>query len=173
MSAVIQERPEELSENELEQPDTSEMDGKYLTFWTDGQLFGVPIAHVVQIVGMQKVTEVPEFPYFAKGIINLRGAIIPVLDIRLRLGKQEAEYNERTCIIVTEISSSSVGFIVDEVDAVMAIDDNLISPPPKVSGGSDGYIVGVGKLESRVVLLMDTRKIVGAEEFEMLTAEIA
>ncbi|MEG0778286.1 MAG: chemotaxis protein CheW [Oscillospiraceae bacterium] len=171
MSALNQENFED--EIELEQLDTSEMDGKYLTFWTDGQLFGVPIAHVVQIVGMQKITEVPEFPYFAKGIINFRGTIIPVLDVRLRLGKQETEYNERTCIIVTDISSSIVGFIVDEVDAVMPIDDSLISPPPQVSGGSEGFVTGVGKLEGRVVLLMDTRTLVGAEELEMLTSEMA
>ncbi|MEG0839392.1 MAG: chemotaxis protein CheW [Hydrogenoanaerobacterium sp.] len=154
----------------IEQPDTSEMDGKYLTFWTDKQLFGVPIAHVVQIVGMQKVTEVPEFPYYAKGIINLRGAIIPLIDARLRLGKPEAEYNERTCIIVTNISEHYVGFIVDEVDAVITIADELIAPPPRLSGGTDGYITGVGKLDGKVVLLMDTRKIVGTDELDLLTS---
>ncbi|MEG1971791.1 MAG: chemotaxis protein CheW [Oscillospiraceae bacterium] len=148
--------------------DTSEMDGKYLTFWTDGQLYGVPIAHVVQIVGMQNITEVPEFPPYAKGIINLRGAIIPVIDARLRLGKQETEYNERTCIIVTNIKDRFIGFIVDEVDAVMTIDDEIISPPPQLSGGTDGYIIGIGKLENRVVLLMDTRKIVGEDDFSTL-----
>lgn len=156
-------------ENSIEQTDTSEMDGKYLTFWTDGQLFGVPIAHVVQIVGMQKITEVPEFPYYAKGIINLRGAIIPLIDARLRLGKQETEYNERTCIIVTNIHENYVGFIVDEVDAVIMIDDELISPPPQMSGGAESYLTGIGKLEDRVVLLMDTRKIIGAEDMEILT----
>lgn len=152
--------------------DTSEMDGKYLTYWIDKQLFGVPIAHVVQIVGMQQVTEVPEFPYYAKGIINLRGSIIPLIDIRLRLGKQEAEYNERTCVIVTDINERSVGFIVDEVDSVISIPENLISPPPQLSGGTEGYITGVGKLEDKVTLLMDTRKLVGADELDILTQQI-
>lgn len=146
--------------------DTREMDGKYLTFWTDGQLFGVPIVHVVQIVGMQKITEIPEFPYFAKGIINLRGSIIPLIDIRLRLGKEEAEYNERTCVIVTSINEKYVGFIVDEVDAVTSIPDDVISPPPQISGEESGYVIGIGKLADKVVLLMDTRKIVGAENFD-------
>lgn len=155
--------------NTIEQADTSEMDGKYLTFWTDGQLFGVPIAHVVQIVGMQQVTEVPDFPHYAKGIINLRGSIIPLIDIRLRLGKQEAAYNERTCIIVTDINENSVGFIVDEVDAVIAIAESSISPPPQLSGSVGGYISGIGKLEDRVALLMDTRKIVGEDELNLLT----
>ncbi|MEG0396679.1 MAG: chemotaxis protein CheW [Oscillospiraceae bacterium] len=153
-----------------QQIDTSEMDGKYLTFWTDKQLFGIPISHVVQIVGMQNITEVPEFPYYAKGIINLRGSIIPLIDARLRLGKAEAEYNERTCVIVTSINEHFVGFIVDEVDAVVTISDDLIVPPPRLDANNDSYITGVGKLGDKVVLLMDTRKIVGVEDLEILTA---
>lgn len=153
----------QMVEDVINATDTSEMDGKYLTFWTDEQLFGVPIAHVVQIVGIQTITEVPEFPSYAKGIINMRGDIIPVIDARLRLGKQETEYNERTCIIVTNINENLVGFIVDEVDAVMAIAEELISPPPQISGGTDSFLTGIGKLEDKVVLLMDTRRLVGAE----------
>lgn len=153
----------------IEETDTSEMEGKYLTFWTDNQLFGVPIAHVVQIVGMQTVTEIPEYPSYAKGVINLRGAIIPLIDVRLRIGKPETAYNERTCIIVTDINDHDVGFIVDGVDAVIYIDNSLIEPPPQFSGGADGYITGIGKLDNRVVLLMDTRKIVGAEDLILFT----
>lgn len=152
---------------------TGEMDGKYLTFWTDGQLFGIPIAHVVQIVGIQRVTEVPEFPHYAKGIINMRGSIIPVIDARLRLGKQEAEYNERTCIIVTNISENLVGFIVDEVDAVMVVKDEQISPPPQFGGSSESFLTGIGKLEEKVILLMDTRKMVGADELSLQEETLA
>lgn len=146
-----------------------EMDGKYLTFWIAGQLFGAPIVHVVQIVGMQQITEVPEFPFYAKGIINLRGSIIPLIDVRLRLNKPEAAYNERTCIIVMDINQNNVGFIVDEVDAVTAISDDLISPPPQLSGDSSPYITGVGRLESRVTLLLDPRKILASEDLQILT----
>ncbi|MEG2087455.1 MAG: chemotaxis protein CheW [Angelakisella sp.] len=150
--------------------DSSEMDGKYLTFWIDKQLFGVPIAYVVQIVGMQKITEVPEFPSYAKGIINLRGAITPLIDARLRLGKEEIDYNERTCVIVTDISDSSIGFIVDEVDAVMVIDNDLVSPPPRLEGSGEGYITGIGKLENKVVLIIDTQKLIGVGELNVLTS---
>ncbi|MEG1942692.1 MAG: chemotaxis protein CheW, partial [Angelakisella sp.] len=118
------------------------------------------------------ITEVPEFPHYAKGIINLRGAIIPLIDARLRLGKQEVPYNERTCIIVTSINENFVGFIVDEVDAVIMIDDELISQPPQMSGGTESYITGIGKLADKVVLLMDTRKIVGAEDLDILTEAV-
>lgn len=154
----------------IEQIDTSEMDGKYLTFWTAKQLFGVPIAHVVQIVGMQAITEIPEFPSYAKGIINLRGSIIPLIDIRLRLGKPECDYDERTCIIVTSIEEKDVGFIVDAVDAVTAIQDKDIAPPPQVSGSMSNYITGVGKLEDGVALLMDARKIICGGDFDIITA---
>lgn len=151
----------------------SEMDGKYLTFFTENQLFGVPIADVVQIVGMQEITPVPEFPHYAKGIINLRGSIIPVIDIRLRLGKMEKNYDERTCIIVTQIKESVMGFIVDAVDAVTDIDESNIAPPPAVSGSSgDAYITGVAKHQDKVVLLMDTARILSDDVFSSMVNQI-
>ena len=157
----------------IEQTDTSEMGGKFLTFWIDKQLYGVPIAHVVQIVGMQEITEVPEFPFYAKGIINLRGSIIPLIDARLRLRKSEIPYNGRTCISVTSIDEHSIGFIVDEVDAVIDIPEELISLPPRLSGQGNGYMIGVGKLERKVVLLLDTCKIISGEELNILANSTA
>lgn len=145
---------------------TKETDEKYLTFWTDGQLFGVSIADVVQIVGMQPITAIPEYPSYAKGIINLRGTIIPMVDIRLRLGKEEAEYTERTCTIVIGINDTSVGLIVDSVDEVTKISNESVSPPPKIADGYvEGYITGIAKLSDKVVLLLDTAKIFGGAGF--------
>lgn len=159
-----------LLSDELEFKVSEETKGKYLTFWTDGQLFGVPIADVVQIVGLQEITEIPEYPDYAKGIINLRGNIIPLIDFRLRFHKQEAEYTERTCIIVTNIGANEIGFIVDAVDAVTDISDENISPPPSFSADSvSTYLTGIAKLESRVVLLMDTGKILSGDTVDMLT----
>lgn len=156
--------------NGLEDMGTDEMKGKYLTFFTDNQLFGVPIADVVQIVGMQEITSIPEFPHYAKGIINLRGAIIPVIDIRLRLNKMEIEYNERTCVIVTNIHDTDIGFIVDEVDEVTDISDKLISPPPRMSSDYvNTYLTGIGKLEKKVVLLINTLRLLGNDDFELLS----
>lgn len=153
----------------------SEMDGKYLTFYTGRQLFGVPIADVVQIVGIQEITEVPEFPSYAKGIINLRGTIIPVIDVRLRFGKEEREYDERTCIIVTLIRDSIVvGFIVDAVDAVTNIDDENISEPPRVAEDYSGsYLTGIARHEGRVVLLMDTQRLLSDEMVNSLAMAVA
>jgi len=151
--------------------DVSQMSGKYLTFWTDNQLFGVPISDVVQIIGIQEITSIPEFPDYAKGVIDLRGSIIPVIDVRIRFGKKEAEYDERTCIIVTSIENSYMGFIVDAVDEVTNVDDDAISPPPRVSSQdyTNAYLIGICKVENRVVLLLDTGKILTENEFEQVS----
>lgn len=154
-----------------EQNDTNEMKGKYLTFWTDKQLFGVPIADVVQIIGKQEITPVPDSPHYAKGVINLRGDIIPVIDVRLRFGKEEVEYDEHTCIIVTKIDESHIGFIVDSVDEVTTISDNNISPPPKMSKDrTNAYLTGIGKVENKVVMLLDTSKILNENEIELVNS---
>jgi len=144
-----------------EQSDIDEMNGRYLTFWTDDQLFGIPIENVVQIVNVQKITELPQFPKYAKGIINLRGSIIAVIDMRLRLGKQEIPYNERTCIIVTKIQKDLIGLIVDAVDEVTKIDPENITAPPKISesDATNAYLTGIAKSDDKVVLLLDSEKI--------------
>ena len=147
---------------------TDEMKGKYLTFWTFGQLLGIPISLVVQIVGMQGIIAMPEFPAYAKGVINLRGNIIPVIDMRLRLNQPEAEYNERTCIIVTNIHNSYVGFIVDEVNEVLTIEDDVISPPPRMASAKSSYISGIAKLDKNVALLIDAQRLLDDNELEAL-----
>ncbi|MEG2814033.1 MAG: chemotaxis protein CheW, partial [Oscillospiraceae bacterium] len=154
--------------NNIETED--DMKGKYLTFFTDEQLFGIPISDVVQIVAIQEITPIPEFPDYAKGIINLRGSIIAVIDMGLRLHKPETEYNERTCIIVTNINDVYVGFIVAAVDEVTEITDDKISPPPKVSNDkANAYLTGVGKMPSgKVVLLMDTTKVLSEDVLETI-----
>ena len=156
-----------------EEADSNEMKGKYLTFWPDQQMFGVPIADVVQIIGIQEITPIPNSPAYAKGVINLRGNIIPVIDVRLRFSKTESVYGERTCIIVTQLDDSLIGFIVDSVDEVTTIEDDNISPPPKVSKDrTNAFLAGIGKLENKVVLLLDTGKILNEEEIEKVSSAV-
>jgi purine-binding chemotaxis protein CheW len=158
----------------VNEPEVDEMKGKYLTFWTDGQLFGVPIADVVQIIGIQEITPIPDSPAYAKGVINLRGNIIPVIDVRIRFRKPEEQYNERTCIIVTKIDENFIGFIVDSVDEVTTISDENISPAPKVSKDhTNAYLNGIGKLENKVVLLLDTSKILNDEEIQEVNEAVS
>lgn len=142
----------------------NELRDKYLTFWADQQLFGVPIADVMQIVGMQEITQVPEYPYYAKGIINLRGEVIPVLDMRLRLGMSEVDYHDRTNIIVINHNDSLSGIIVDGVDEVTTIPADRIAPPPSVSNDSTNqYLKGIARYQNlndtaeKTVLLLDMR----------------
>lgn len=142
---------------------------QYLSFWVDSQLYGFPISEVVSIIGVHKIIAMPEYPDYAKGIINLRGSIIPVIDIRIRFHKAEKEYNERTCIIVANISGKHVGFIVDAVDEVTSIKvDDIAQTPDMASEGSNRYVTGIGKMEKNVVLLLDANKIIKADEMNLL-----
>lgn len=142
-----------------------EMYGKYLTFWSDRQLFGVPIFNVQQIVTIEKITGVPDFPDYAKGIINLRGSIIPIIDMRLRFHKKEIPYNERTCIIVTDIKNNLIGLAVDAVDEVTMIEDGNISGPPKVTQNDNyDYLTGIAKIKNKAVLLLNAEKIFSSDE---------
>ena len=139
--------------------DTSEMEGRYLTFWTDGQLFGVPIADVVQIVGMQEVTEIPEFPVYAKGIINLRGKVVPVIDVRLKFNQPERPYDDKTCIIVVTVDGMQVGLIVDSVAEVVTVGADQSSAPPDLGSRSgDKYLSAIAKVGDKVILNIDCDK---------------
>lgn len=152
--------------------DVDIVEGKYLTFFTDNQLFGVPIADVVQIVGIQKITPVPEFPLYAKGIINLRGSIIPVIDVRLKFNKQEIPYTEKTCIVVTNINETEMGFVVDSVDEVANISPNQISAPPRMSVDyANSYLTGIGQLQNKVVLLLNTNKMINDDDTKVMTMQ--
>jgi len=154
----------------VENSDEDTLRNKFLTFFIEDQLFGISIADVVEIVGMQDITKVPEFPSYAKGVINLRGIIIPIIDVRLRLKKEEAAYNERTCIIVTNINGSYIGFIVDSVNEVTKISEEDVSAPPHM--GSDyvnTYITGIAKIENIIVLIMDIKKMLNEKEIEFIT----
>lgn len=152
-----------------QETEIDEMKGKYLTFWTDGQLFAIPIVNVVQIIQMQEITPIPEFPMYAKGVINLRGTVIPVIDLRLRMGKMEMEYTAHTCIIVMSIHDQLAGLIVDRVNEVIPIDDEAIAPPPELGDSiSSRFLQGVGKTEDSITLLLSVEKLVGEDLYSSL-----
>lgn len=153
------------TENELE--DTQK--GKFLTFALGKEDYGIEIRYVTEIIGIQSITEVPELPDYVRGIINLRGKIIPVVDVRLRFKKPPADYNDRTCIIVIDIREVAVGLIVDTVSEVMAISDQDIVPPPDgKTGFNNRYIKGIGKVGNEVKLLLDCEKLLTDDEIEGL-----
>lgn len=142
--------------------------GKYLTFSLGNEYYAIEIKYVTEIIGMQPISEVPELPEYVKGIINLRGKIIPVMDVRLRFKKPAVSYNDRTCVIVIDISQISIGLIVDLVSEVMTIPDTDIVPPPEVRHSGNKFIKGIGKVNDEVKLLLDCEKLINDNDIDSL-----
>lgn len=154
--------------NVLEEEDTQE--GRFLTFSLGGESYGIEIRYVTEIIGIQPVTEIPELPGYIKGIINLRGKIIPVMDVRLRFRKEPKEYNDRTCVIVVDIREISVGLIVDSVSEVLTIAEQDIVEPPQINKGfNNRYIKKIGKTGNDVKLLLDCEKLLTENEMESIS----
>lgn len=144
------------------------MKGKYLTFVIGNEAYGIEIRYVTEIIGIQPITEIPELPDYIKGIVNLRGKIIPVMDVRLRFKKPYRDYNDRTCIIVIDITDISIGLIVDSVAEVISIPEQEIVNPPDFSKGNNRFIKGIGKAGAEVKLLLDCDKLLNNEVLENL-----
>ena len=155
-------------------PDLNDMnedaqEGKYLTFHMGEEDYGVEIRFVTEIIGIQRITEVPDMPCFIKGVINLRGKVIPVMDVRARFNLPNREYDDRTCIIVVQLNSTSVGLVVDKVNEVADIPPENIEPPPRsTSGSSSDYIEGMGKMGDRVKILLNVGKLLYDSDLEQI-----
>jgi purine-binding chemotaxis protein CheW len=154
--------------NSIEEIGEDTQKEKYLTFLLDNESYGISINNVIEIIGIQPVTLVPELPDYIRGIINLRGKIIPVMDVRLRFKKAFREYNDRTCIIVVDINDLSIGLIVDSVSEVLVISDQDIMPPPNLNNANNKYIKGIGKVGKEVKLILDCNELIGDEEADIL-----
>ena len=144
--------------------------GRFLTFSLGNESYGIEIKYVTEIIGIQTITVIPELPEYVKGVINLRGKIIPVMDVRLRFKKEAKEYNDRTCVIVIDINDISIGLIVDSVSEVLTIPEEDIVEPPKMNKSfSNRYIKNIGKVENGVKLLLDCEKLLTEDELEDLS----
>ncbi|MFA8343253.1 MAG: chemotaxis protein CheW [Rhodothermaceae bacterium] len=127
--------------------------------------FGVEILKVQEINRMLSITKVPNAPSFVEGVVNLRGKVIPIIDLRSRLNMEKKESDSKTRIVVVEIDGKIVGFIVDEVSEVLRIPRNITEAPPAVVAGIDSdYITAVGKLEDRLLILLDLDKVLKSDE---------
>jgi purine-binding chemotaxis protein CheW len=145
-------------ENDLVSDDDTIKD-KYLTFIIDGEDFGIDIAHVIEIISVSAITKLPSMEDYIKGVINLRGSIIPVIDVRLKFRKEERPYDEFTCIIVVEYNDYTVGLIVDTVHEVLTIPESAISSPPNAKlKYQNKFIKNIGKIGDKVQLLLDVDK---------------
>jgi purine-binding chemotaxis protein CheW len=142
-------------------------DDKHLTIRLDNEHYALEVRSILEIVGIVTITPLPNLPKYVKGVINLRGKVYPVLDIRTRFDIEEKEYNDRTCIIIVQNKEFSVGLIVDDVSEVMSIPFDMILPPPKIVKTKAGkFIKGLGKTNSGIKLLLDIEKILFDEDEE-------
>ncbi len=139
-------------------------ESKYLTFKLADEEYGVEILKVREINGVMDITGVPRMPVYMKGVINLRGKVIPVVDLRLKFGLDEIESTEQTCIIVVDVGKE-IGIIVDTVCEVLDIDDENIEPAPSMGGSVDtSFILGMGKVGEDVKILLDIGKVLTTDE---------
>lgn len=135
--------------------------GRYMTFCIGTDVFGIELKYVNEIIQMQPVAPIPEVEHFIKGLINLRGKIVPVIDVADRFGKPAFEYNDRTCIIVVDVQNVVVGLIVETISEVVSIEEKDILPPPNASkvNTQAKFIRGIGKVGDSVKLLLDPVKL--------------
>ena len=151
----------------------ADREGKYLTFSMAEEEYGIGILKIKEIIGMMPITTVPKTPEFVKGVINLRGKVIPVVDLRLRFGMEAIDYTERTCIIVVEIEGVSgtvmIGIVVDAVSEVLNINGDEIEDTPTFGAKLDiNYILGMAKMEGGVKILLDIDQVLSAVEVAAL-----
>jgi purine-binding chemotaxis protein CheW len=154
--------------------ESQRLGGKYLTFALGKEEYGIAILKVREIIGLLEITAVPHTPGHIKGVINLRGRVIPVLDLRIKFGMPEKEYDERTCIIVVEFhgpgGNVQIGMLVDSVSEVLNIGEEEIEPPPALGDSTAASnIMGMAKIKNKVKILLDINRVIGNMNLEQLS----
>jgi purine-binding chemotaxis protein CheW len=146
-----------------------ELAGKYLTFISGDEEFGLGILKVQEIIGMMKVTRVPRVSHYIRGVINLRGKVIPIIDLRRRFGVEATDDTDRTCIVVVQVQRDdaevTMGIVVDEVSEVLDINAEAIEPPPRFGATVDtAFLLGIGKMADKVIMLLDIDRVLSEDE---------
>lgn len=154
----------------LEDEETAK-ENKFLLCKLGTEEYGIDIAYVQSIEELQKIVAVPDMPEYVKGVINLRGSVIPVIDLRLKFDMVEREYDDRTCIVITRIDQADIGLVVDTVSEVHDIPEQQVDPPPRFKGNGkkEQYILGLGKIGDEVKILLDASRLLGKHEVEQIT----
>lgn len=150
---------------------------KYVTFKSGNEYFGLKIEYVNEIIVYQDITEIPESDDYIKGLINLRGKIIPVIDVRVRFKQEPMEYTDRTCIIIVNVNDIVVGLIVEKIAEVVEIKEEDVLPPPSIVIGGDEkvqnkYVYAIGKVGDSVKLLVDPDRILKDEDITLMEQAI-
>lgn len=161
---------------ERQEGTSTSREGKYLTFTLNKEEYGIGILKVKEIIGMMPITQVPQTPEYLEGVINLRGKVIPVIDLRVKFGMDRVDYDERACIVVVETEAGSgtalIGIVVDSVSEVLNIRAELIEEPPAFATElSTSYILGMAKTEGSLKILLDIDKVLQAQGIPVLSSE--
>ncbi|MBN2446497.1 MAG: purine-binding chemotaxis protein CheW [Phycisphaerae bacterium] len=153
--------------------DTDAERAKYLTFQLAGEEYGIEILKIREIIGLMDITAVPQMPHYVRGVVNLRGKVIPVVDLRTKFGMESAEYTEQTCIIVVDVGQLT-GIIVDTVQEVLDIKSDQVDPPPPLGAGVDtSFVSGMGKVGENVKILLDIDQVLDMSELSAVAGEAA
>ena len=156
-------------ESVVEKKEISDIEGKFLTFVLGEEIYGIEILKASEIIGLMDITTVPQTPDYMKGVINLRGKVIPVIDLRMKFSMQEGERTQETCVIVVEVNGTSIGVIVDSVSEVSDITGEEIENAPSYGQGIDtSFIMGLGKVKNKIIILLDIDAVLSTEELEMV-----
>ncbi len=155
------------------QATTEEEDHQYLTFLLSGEMFAIAILNIKEIIEYGNLTEVPMMPNFIRGVINLRGSVVPVVDLSARFGRNRTEISRRTCIVIIEVESSDekhdIGVMVDSVSEVLEIPRSEIEPPPAFGAKIRvDFMAGMGKVAGKFVIILDANKVLSVDELSML-----
>lgn len=137
-----------------------DLKGSFMTFYIDNTFYGIELLYIVEIISVQPITHVPGLPEYYKGIINLRGKVVPIIDVRLKFGQEERPYDDKTCILVVNIHEMQVGLIVDSVAAVVTMDNAQHNPPPDVGGArtAERYLSSIANVGGKIILNIDCEK---------------
>lgn len=159
-----------LDQTDLKKTDAIKtFEGKYLTFVLDTEIYGIEILKVREIIGIVEITAIPQSPDYLKGIINLRGKVIPVTDLRLLFGMNETEYTHETCIIVAEVGKSHLGVVVDTVSEVLDVKREQIEDSSNFGNTIDSsYILGLGKVKDKIIILLNINKVLNTEDLALV-----
>jgi purine-binding chemotaxis protein CheW len=146
--------------------ESDSLSGRYLTFSIEGDAYGIALRYVSEITGVQKITRVPDTPDYVRGVMNLRGKVVPLIDLRLKFGRKDIPYTERTCVIVVESGEIVAGLAVDAAKDVIRVADGDITEPEGEIGFEGRFIEGIGKFEGGTLRLLDLEKFLKVDESE-------
>ncbi|MCX7682132.1 MAG: chemotaxis protein CheW [Anaerolineae bacterium] len=149
--------------------ESEDIENLYLTFTLEDEEYGINIANVVEIVNVQRISEIPDVPPYIRGVINLRGRVIPIMDVRMRFGLPARPYTERTPVIVVELDGVPTGLVVDQVTDVVSISQENIVPPRRWNEGGASVVKGLGKHNDGVSIILDLTQLLGARQVQLET----